>query len=198
MNAQKIERHERILSSLDKLQYATVKQLHRLHDLKSDRNCYRILRQLKDDKLVNFIKREMNIYHLTKEGRELIGSEKELPKSRVMDHILMRNDLFIYLGCPPSWTIEQEVEVGKEVIRSDAYFRKNKEHYFVEVDHTQPMKENRKKILSYEKMNAAHRKQFDADINLVFYTVSQIRKQKLEQFAKGKVPIQVYSVTDLR
>lgn len=203
--ARKLERHERILSSLDKLQYATVKQLNRLHRLSSDRNCYRVLRQLEDDKLVKYIKREMNIYHLTKEGRELIGSEQELPKHRNIDHILMRNDLYVYLGNPQSWKIEQEVEVSGEVIRADAYFTRPKkdtqrqiDRCFVEVDHTTPMIENKKKITQYEKLNKAFKTQYDQELTLIFYVVSETRKRTIIKYAKGKVPVEVYSVSDLR
>mgnify|MGYP001355581591 CR=1 FL=1 len=199
----KLERQEKILSSLDKLQYATVKQLNRIQNLSSDRNCYRILQEMKKEKLVNCIKREMNIYHLTKEGRDLIGSEKELPKARVLDHILMRNDLYIYLGNPQTWKIEQQVEIGNEIIRADAFYTKQRsqqlqDHYFIEVDHTNPMSENRKKILQYQKLNDAFKRKNGFEIKVIFYTIGEVRRRHLKTFAEGKVPVEVYTIDDIR
>src|SRR5699024_11393308 len=40
-----IERKENILLSLKKLDYLTIKQLQKLHDLKSGRNAYRVMKR---------------------------------------------------------------------------------------------------------------------------------------------------------
>ncbi|MGD6898585.1 replication-relaxation family protein [Bacillus infantis] len=199
----KRQRHESILLTLDRLGFATRSQLQRLHNLKSAKNANRILRDMAE--YLQFKRMQEKIYYLSKEGRELIGSSKEQKWGQNVEHTLMRNDLFIELGQPASWKNEPMVKIQykeglsfKELhFRPDARFQKEKIHHFVEIDITQSMTENKKKIEKYREFYEYFKPTFGHVPVIVFYTTSTTRKARLQEYMKGMSAL-VYCIDDLR
>lgn len=173
-------REEQILLSLDELTYATREQLQIVNQLGGDRNAHRILYRMEKDKLISSIRREKKIYFLSNKGKNLIGSTQgELKKSQIQ-HTLMRNDLYIHLGIPKSWQKEAKLIINDEVIIiSDARFKMNGKYYFVEVDNKQTMKVNEEKIQKYKEVFRMIYKEYGYHPQLIWYTLSDIRKQQL-------------------
>jgi hypothetical protein len=101
--------------------------------------------------LSSFRHRE-NVYYLNKHGRELVRSTKICKKTPQIDHYLMRNSLYIHLGCPAKWQNEIKMKVGDIHIVADALFEDKEAIHIVEVDFTQKMLENRKKIEQYREI----------------------------------------------
>lgn len=165
-------------------------------DLRSYRNACRVVRELEPFTNQIFYDREKVIY-LNKEGRQLIGSNKEVKKSPVLEHTLLRNEVYLYFDCPIDWRTEYVIEKQQERYSSlqikvegiklkqqkvvaDAVFTRNGYTYLIEVDNTRNMSDNRKKIELYKEIMPS----VNAPI-LYFFTVSEIRKRKLEQWLKG-------------
>ena len=194
----KWKRWKKILSSLDRLEFATLKHLQRLHDLKSYDNAYRILREMEQEGLVLTEKREHKIYYLSKDGKIMIGSEKEFPPKRLIEHTLMRNDFYLFLDCPPSWEIERPVRTSAFEIIPDVTFKdRNGIPIFVEIDNKMSMRDNRKKINNYKNLSPFFKKQFGKSLEVYFLTVTENRKKLLESYAKNKINVKVYSIFDI-
>ena len=80
----------------------------------------------------------------------------------------------------------------------DATFTVEGKHHFVEIDNTQKMQENRKKIELYAKLNPLIKRQFGHDPVLIFYTVTDLRRAKLKEYCKEKnVNCLIYTKQDL-
>lgn len=177
---------------------AKIKHLQKIHDLKSYRNACRAIAQLKQYTNTTYHNREKVVY-LNKEGRRLIGSEKEVKNSPLIAHTLLRNEVYLYFNCPQNWQTEYALETeqkalssfqiqvqgltlktGKKVV-SDAIFNRNGYLHIIEVDHTRDMADNRKKIQSYREVL----KELKEPYILYFFTVSEHRKRKLIEWCKG-------------
>jgi hypothetical protein len=129
-----------------------------------------------------------NVYYLNKKGREQIGAQKEFRKtSRILHHV-MRNDIYIFYHYPKDWAIERPTtweENGKQYkIISDARFTYHGMMYFVEVDAQQQMIKNQKKIKKYASLFRVIKEEQIGEPILLWYTVSPVRKEKLEQWCK--------------
>ena len=177
---QKIQRQEKILLSLAKLTYAMIEQLQIIEDLKGYRNAHRILYEMEKDKLICSVRHDKKIYYVTNKGNDLIGNgNTKLSKSEIQ-HTLMRNDLYIHFGIPVSWKKEAPVIInGKIVLISDARFKRNNCYYFVEIDNKQAMRTNYEKIKKYSEIFKVIRKQFNYNPVLIWYTLSDVRKERL-------------------
>ena len=175
-------RQEKIMLSLDNLNYATRKQLQIINNLGGTRNAQRILQRMEKEGLIKSERLELKIYYLSDKGKQVIGSGKgKLKKSQII-HTLMRNDLYINLGMPKDWKKEIPLKMNKEVLLiADAMFTQNGVNHFVEIDNKQSMKNNREKILKYSKIFPAIHKQFGHHPVLIWYTFSEIRKEKLKE-----------------
>ncbi|ALY08090.1 hypothetical protein BhaS171_00034 [Bacillus phage vB_BhaS-171] len=192
------ERTEQILLSLDRLQFLSRSQIQRLHSLKSDRNAQRVLKNM--SKYLSVIRLKENVYYLNKAGREMIDSNKAVSRNMQIEHILMRNDLFLYMGCPKMWQPEREVVVNKvSYIRPDVLFELGQLH-FAEIDRVQKMSVNKAKIERYAKLKDtkvfqnAH-KYFP---KLIWLTKTKSRKEKLVQLCREKgLPHTVYLWSDI-
>lgn len=188
----KQERTEMLLKTIDRLGVMTVRQLQRIHDLGSYRNACRIVSQL--EPYLHVARGREKVFYLNKEGRELIGSDKEVKKSMQIEHKLLMNEAYIYFGCPPDWRTEYRIEheeeitdiiikigsgksVMKKCIVADAYFTGN----FVEIDNTRHMKDNFKKIANYKEIFKLKK----INPRLHFFTTTNSRKQKLEKWLEG-------------
>ena len=62
----------------------------------------------------------------------------------------MRNDFYIYARCPHEWQNEMKILDGTYTVVCDAYFKKDGKYQILEVDSTQKMIANKKKIDQYK------------------------------------------------
>lgn len=181
MNAQKIQKQEKILLSLGRLNFATRDQLQKIEDLKGDRNAHRILFEMEKDKLINSVRYDKKIYYLSSRGGERIGTSNIRLKRNQIKHNLMRNDLYIKLNTPESWQKEAPVIInGKTVLISDARYKNQGKYVFVEIDNKQSMRANYDKIKKYKEVFKMMFRQYKYHPTLLWYTLSDIRKIRLE------------------
>ncbi|CDQ17926.1 hypothetical protein BN982_00166 [Halobacillus karajensis] len=182
-------REEQILTTLNNLGFATRKQIQVIEKLGSDRNAARILKRMENEKSIQSFRREFKVYSLTHHGKELIGSSKDLKtgaSDRLVDHTLMRNELYIKLGMPIDWRTEKELLYNKQQDRIvvDAMYSRNGEWHFVEVDNKQTMKNNREKLKKYAIFKKDIFRDYGHHPTVIWYTVSENRKQKLEEWMR--------------
>ncbi|MDR4329267.1 replication-relaxation family protein [Bacillus pseudomycoides] len=190
-----------ILSSLSKLEFASRRQLQAIHCLGSIRNANRILKDLRQYCHVTSHNREF-VYYLNKKGLALLGIEaKERKKKHQLEHILLRNESWMWLGFP-KWKTEQVITFryqGEEkTIIPDAFFTRDNVPHFVEIDRLQHMKENEKKLCNYGYLTKIYQKQQNIVPVILFFTISDFREKKLESDAiKYSVYVQTYLLKDV-
>jgi hypothetical protein len=165
--------------SLKKLDYLSRSQIQKIHRLKSTRNANRVLKEM-SEYLSSFRHRE-NIYYLNKKGRERVKSKKVCKKTAQVNHYLMRNSLYISLGCPVSWKNEIKLKAGDVQIIADAIFEERKMVHIVEVDHTQKMLVNKKKIEMYREIL----KRTGVAIKFHWITTTHNRQKQLLELCQG-------------
>ncbi|MCA1058134.1 replication-relaxation family protein [Rossellomorea aquimaris] len=146
----KQQRHENILLSLKKLDYLSRSQIQKIHRLKSTRNANRVLKDMSE--YLSSFRHGENIYYLNKKGRELVKTQKVCKKTAQVNHYLMRNTLYISLGCPATWKNEIKLKVKDIQIVCDAIYEVKDTIHIIEVDHTQKMMENKRKIEKYREI----------------------------------------------
>jgi hypothetical protein len=179
-------REQSILCSLDKLGYASRYHLQVIHDLGTNSNANRVLKQMKQ--YLNSFTHDQKIYYLNKKGLEAIGSSK-VPKQkpRNVDHTLMRNDIYLHYQQPETWMIEVPLSdiysLTPDVIFKDHYNR----YCFLEVDNEQHYKNNRDKIKRYRDLleSGSFQSKYNHDPTIIFYTKSEGRKKNLEKLLSG-------------
>lgn len=151
-----------------------------------------------------FHEREKVIY-LNRDGRNLIGSDNEINRAKQMTHTLLRNEVYIYYSCPMDWQNEYTLETqlkprtnldihlggnlkmsDKIRVVPDAVFKRNGYVYFIEVDNTRDMRDNKKKIERYAEILPLIRKDFKESPVVCFFTLSEDRKRKFQELLKGK------------
>lgn len=193
MNSQ--ERIETLLTTIDTLGMVTAEQLRSLHDMKSLRNSYFILKKLEPYTQSMFVNRR-KVYYLNKEGRNFIASTKEVKKNQNVGHTLKRNDVYIYLNKPLDWENEKVFEFrehekaskldivikglnisSKKRVVADASFTRNGYTYCVEIDNELDMSRNQRKIQSYVEL-FPHLK----NPRLLIFTTTLNRKIKFEKW----------------
>jgi Replication-relaxation len=175
----------------------TIKQLYRIHNLGSYRNTCRVIAELSP--YLHEERGKEKIVYLNKEGRELIGSTKEVRKNAMMQHTLLCNEAYIYFGCPSDWKTEYRIEVEnhmnleitirgvntqKKMVIADASFKKDGHTYLIEIDNTRHMIDNYKKIEKYAEILPLVRKQFEFMPTVYFITTTEERKKKLSERLK--------------
>lgn len=201
----KKHRQEKILFSLERLKFATREQLQKIHQLGGDRNALKVLNEMKE--YFHIQNHEgMNVYYLNKPGRDRIGSETELKWTLQAEHHLMRNDIYIHFNQPADWRIEEDIlfryTEGQErkhmKMVPDATFTLNGVYHFLEVDRTQSMLENKKKIEHYAKLSPVMLKQYGHQPVLIFYTLTELRRNKLKEICQlQNVKCEVYIKEDI-
>ncbi|WOD61745.1 replication-relaxation family protein [Niallia taxi] len=195
---EKMNRQESILRSLKMLDFLTRSQIQRIHDLKSDRNAQRVLKQMEE--YLNVIKDGEYIYYLNAKGRELVDCNKVRKRTGNVQHYIMRNHLYIAFRCPKTWLNERRIisksVSGKEEIKcvADAVFMKGDAHCIVEVDNTQTMKRNEKKIEKYRILRQRNSFGMMAP-HFIWITTTEHRRKELIELHKG-LNIQVFTVAD--
>jgi len=190
------ERQEKILLSLKDCDYLTVKQIQRMHNLKSDSNAYRVIKRLEPYTHV-FKEDGINVYYLNKNGREAMNCNKKRTKLTTVKHYLMRNDLYILKGCPKSWSNEVRMRYkSKEneiTVVADAHCTSNK-HHIIEIDHMQKMQKNKIKIEKYRRL--IEKGVFKGMPELIWVTTTPYRQQALQELCDG-LNFKVYLREDL-
>ncbi|MBT2736179.1 replication-relaxation family protein [Bacillus sp. ISL-7] len=192
------KRQEQILLSLKKLDYLDRDQLNRIHRLGTIRNTNRILKQL-SLYLSSYREDYSTIYYLNKDGREYVTSEKVRKKTNFVNHVIMRNQFYIYAGFPSEWKNEMELNDGEIKVICDAWFKSNSKFHILEVDYQQTMKENRNKIEKYKGLykNQGMEKKLGYVPPLIWVTTTELRKKKLVELCKG-LPYGVYTINDIK
>ncbi|MBN8200465.1 hypothetical protein [Bacillus sp. NTK034] len=198
------QRVESLLTTIDRLGMVKIKHLQRIHDLKYRNMAQTINRHLKPYINETFFEREKVIY-LNKDGRSFIGSDKDSQKPTLIAHTLLRNEVYLHFNCPADWQNEYTLEAqlkpysGLDAIinsnmkfsntakvRADAMFTRNGYVHLIEVDNARDMAENRKKINSYADILPMVRKEHQQTPILYFFTTTDHRKRKFEEWLKGR------------
>lgn len=174
----KLTRWTEILSSLDNFGFLTTSQIQRLHNLGGRRNTTRILTNMGE--LLSSFREGEAVYYLSAKGRREIGSQKARRRTQLVQHMIMRNEVYIARK-PELWRPEYSVKwEGKELI-ADAIYRKGGVYTFVEIDLTQSMAANERKVMAYKELRDSGKWQakYGAFPNVLFVTITEHRKAKL-------------------
>ena len=140
-----------------------------------------------------------NVYYLNKKGRELVGCDKVVVKTLQYKHTLMRNDIYIHFECPKMWQSEYVVPTPDFKIITDAVFSVDGVQYFLEVDYTQHMSQNMKKLNYYKEfkdMGLWQKRNGGRFPVVLFYTAKDSRKAQLNLKNPG-IELLVYTKEDL-
>lgn len=179
---------------------AKIRHLQQTHDLKSYRNACRVVRQLRPFIHETFYEKEKVVY-LNKEGRELIGSTREVKKNMLMEHTLLCNEAYLYFQCPLDWKTEHVIETkepvsalgiqfqglslsNKKKVVSDAVFARNGYLHLIEIDNKRSMIDNRKKIENYAGVLPELKKNHVP--SLYIFTTTNERKKKFDKWMKER------------
>lgn len=188
----RLQREEEILLSLKKLDYLSRSQIQTLHRLGQERNARRVMQELKD--YVSSFKDGENVFYLNAKGRERVNCTKVRKRSDKARHAVMRNYLYIAYGCPATWKNEVKFTLqGIVSVTCDAYFMQDRRYHIIEVDNTQTMAENRKKINSYRKL--IENNAFELQPQFIWLTKTPYRKKQLEKLM-ADFKCAVFTITD--
>lgn len=167
------------MESLKALDYLTISQLRRLHDLKGKRNAEITLQRMeKEGYIRSFRVDRQKVFYLSKKGRHEIGGAAVRRKTLAIDHFLLRNDVYLKFR-PPRWKNEPLIKVSGQEIRPDALFAtKDGRQFLLEVDITRSMKDNRDKIQAYKKLKKGLGDRFPV---VMFATISEFRRSELKR-----------------
>ena len=200
MISSKQARIESLLMTIDRLSMAKIRHLQQIHELKSYSNACRVVKQLSPYIHETLFNKEKVIY-LSKEGRQLIGSMKEVKKNMLIEHTLLKNEAYLYFNCPIDWKTEYVIETkervpsfdiqfkgvslnNKKKVVSDASFSRNGYFYLIEIDNTRGMGDNHKKIESYTEAFQIIQDQLGLLPSLHVFTTNSNRKRKFEEWMK--------------
>ncbi|WP_251026820.1 MULTISPECIES: replication-relaxation family protein [unclassified Bacillus (in: firmicutes)] len=183
---------------MKKLDYLTRSQIQRIHNLKSDRNAQRVLKQMEE--YLSVMRSGENIYYLNAKGRALVNCDKVRKCTGNVMHYIMRNYLYIAYGCPSTWRNEIRIinegktKKDKVVCVADALFKQGDVYTVVEVDNTQTMKKNQAKIEKYRILKQRLAFGMIAP-KFVWITTTEHRRQELMKLSEG-LQTQVFTLTD--
>lgn len=192
----KLNRWMEILSSFDNFGFLTTSQVQRLHNLGGIRNTLRILTDMKE--YLNSYREGETVWYLNASGRKTIGSQLVRKRNQTTRHTIMRNEVYIAKQ-PELWKPEYSVKWdGKEIV-CDALYRTGKEFTFVEIDLTQTMAVNERKVELYKDLRDSGRWQarYGAFPLLLFVTSSEHRRKRLGALLDG-LDSEVITFDDLR
>ena len=190
------KRDEQILLLLKKFDFLTRDQICKYFKLGTDRNANKVLYRL-SDYLTSISNGYQSIYYLNKKGRDYVDCEKIRKKGGHVQHVVMRNDLWLHFNCPNDWRNEIKISNQKISIVVDSVFTLNGFYHFLEVDNLQSMKENRAKINRYKDLLESLIKQFGYYPTFVWLTTTEHRRKQLEK-ACGGLKVKVYTLDDIK
>jgi hypothetical protein len=189
----KQQRIENILLSLKRFDYLTRAQIQRIHDLKGERNANRFLNGM-NEYLGSFRHGLEKVYYLNKAGRDRVNCDVIRKKTPQVEHFLLRNQAWIHLGKPRTWENEIKIKVGDVSVTCDAKFTaKGGVPVFVEIDVSQPMAVNQRKIAKYKKIQELTGQPF----HLVWITELESRRPRLTECSAG-IPGRVYTLKEIQ
>ena len=134
-----------------------------------------------------------NVYCLSKKGRERVQCDVIRKKTPNIQHFLLRNQLWIAMDCPHTWENEIKITVNDVSLVCDAKFLLAKTDMVVEVDVSQPMSANKRKIDKYRRIKELT----GNDFSLIWVTELESRKPKLQKLMEG-FPGSVYSLKEIK
>lgn len=195
------KREQTILLKLDEMEVLSRSQIQKILHIDNVRTINLILSSMSP--YLNHMRFSENAYYLNKKGREYVGSTNAVNKTNQLEHKLMRNDLRIYYDYPHDWKNEAELIVTingkKQRIIADASFTIQGTIFFVEVDNKQTMVNNYKKIDFYAEAFRVIENRTGNEPMLIFYTNSEIRKEKILAYATDKgITAGVFTKRDLQ
>ncbi|MGG4267451.1 hypothetical protein [Peribacillus simplex] len=180
---------------------AKIRHLQQIHDLKSYSNACRVIKQLGPYIHETMFNKEKVIY-LNKDGRELIGSKKEVKKNMLIEHTLLCNEAYLYFNCPLDWKTEYVIETketvptsfgiqfkglalsSKKKVVSDSSFSRNGYLHLIEVDNIRGMADNKNKIESYVDVFPEVKDRLGLIPALYVFTSTEDRRRKFEGWMK--------------
>ncbi len=179
---------------MKKLNYLNRSQLQVLHNLGSDRNASRVLKNMSE--YVSSFRDGENVYYLNKVGRERVNCRRVLKKTIQARHYIMRNYLYIAYGQPATWKNEIKLAVkGITSVICDALFVENNRYFIIEVDHTQKMSVNRRKIKKYQQLMTGGA--FKIPPSFIWITTTEYRRKQLEKLHEG-LDCRIFTVQDFQ
>lgn len=174
--------------------YLSRSQIQRLHRLGSVRNANRVLNDLAP--YLNVFKRSEYVYSLNAEGRRRIGASPAQMRVSQVEHHLMRNQLYIALGCPSTWRAEVRMKVAGEInVISDAIYTKDNRYVIVEIDNTQKMAANRDKIAKYQRL--IEMGVFNKPPCFIWLTTTEYRRKELSKLCVGLGEVIIRTISDI-
>lgn len=190
------QRNEQILLLLKKFDFLTRDQICNYFNLGTNRNANKVLYRL-TDYLTSIRIGYQSIYYLNKNGREYVDCEKIRKKGGHVQHVVMRNEIWLHFKCPKDWRNEVKISDEKTSVVADAVFTRNGFYHFLEVDNLQSMKENRAKINRYKELLDSLVKQFGYFPTLVWLTTTEHRRKQLESACNG-LNFKVFTINDIQ
>lgn len=192
-------RQEQILLVLRKFDFMTRDQLRKYCRLGTIRNANRILLGL-SEYLMSVRDGYQSIYYLSREGRAYVECDKIRKKGGHVVHTVMRNEFWLYNGCPFEWQNEIKVTDGKTTIVVDAMYEKGKLQHLLEVDHTKSMKENRLKIDKYISLynNGLIAESLGHFPTVVWLTTTELRRKQLREACDLLPGVKVFTMGDIK
>jgi hypothetical protein len=111
----------------------------------------------------------------------------------------MRNYFYIFAGMPMDWQNEIKVYDNEFSVVCDTYFKSRGRYHFLEVDLSQKMIENRKKMKQYIGLykNESVKGSLGYFPQLIWVTTTEYRRKQLEELCKD-IPSVVYTLTDIK
>ncbi|MGG1679876.1 replication-relaxation family protein [Neobacillus sp. NRS-1170] len=192
------KRQEQILLSLAKLDFLNREQLQKLHRLGKVRNANKVLAELYPY-LCKYREEYSTIYYLNRLGRDVVNCDKVRKKGNKVNHVLARNDFYLFAGCPSNW--ENEMIIGDSVgyCVCDSLFSSKGKHYALEVDLQQSLSENKLKAQKYQGLfeRKVFEKQYGYFPTVIWLTHSELRRRQLKEISKG-FPSLVYTLSDIK
>ncbi|MEH7374920.1 hypothetical protein [Neobacillus drentensis] len=183
---------------MKKLDYLTRGQIQKLHNLKSDRNAQRVLKQMED--YLSVMRNGENVYYLNAKGRAIVNCDKVRKSTGNVQHYIMRNYIYLAFGCPTTWRNEIRIinegttKKDRVICVPDALFKNGDVYTVVEVDNTQTMKKNHAKIEKYRILKQRLAFGMIAP-KFVWITTTEHRRQELMKLSEG-LQTQVFTLAD--
>lgn len=190
------QRDEQMLLLLKKFDFLTRDQLNSYFKLGTVRNTNYVLRNL-SEYLKTIRDGYQSIYYLSREGREYVDCDKVRKKGGHVQHVVMRNEIWLHFKCPKDWKNEVKISDENTSVVADAVFTRNGFYHFLEVDNLQSMKENRAKINRYKQLLDSLVKQFGYFPTLVWLTTTEHRRKQLESACNG-LNFKVFTINDIQ
>lgn len=175
-------------------------QINEVFHLGTIRNTNRVLRVL-SDYLLTIRDGYQTIYYLSAKGKKAVDCDKVRKKGGHVNHIVMRNEMWLFSNQPKDWKNEVKVSDGYTTVITDAMFTDSWDRkHFLEVDCTQSMKENRNKIKRYKELldNGRVEESVGHFPTLVWLTTTEHRRDQLKKECDGLLAVMVFTIGDIK